>query len=365
MENCTVDWPMEQMCVAHSKPEAAEMLMNDQESQKQSASSCGLGKAQVSDEILEALEKAGVSDELFDWWTVLEARAKRQLHGSTPLPRAVRDAAVRHIEKMAQQTGCQWSALFLCVALFDSFCSRCVGGVAIEIVPVVCAAIVGVVKKEDDASVYVHYPELAFQASQFAQWLRGNGYPTAAASVTVKEIQAKEHEVLDVLGWILQIPTIESWARAMMNRLHVLTGNGYAQPIQTMWQTNLVHTMRLVLLKQAESSDLTWGSAACGLFSLSLIGARLLPSAALKIDELDANSWEELLAQGNVPGMKVQSALLPMEESENLLKQLEIATCRDQASIRADCKKVADVMQQAMAEIRSRRNPQPVVRVSV
>lgn len=356
---------MEQVCVVRCKPEAVEVLMKDQEGDQQNTSSCGPEQTLFSEEMLEALEHSGVSNELFEWWMVLEARAQRQTHGSVPLVRAVRDGAVRHIEKMAKQTGCQWSALFLSVALFDAFCSRCVGGVAIDAVPVVCAAIVGIVKKEDDASMYVHYPELALQASQFAQWLRGSGYPTVNASVTVKEIQAKEHEVLDALGWIVQIPTIESWARAVMNRLNVLTGHRYAQPIQTMWQTNLVHTMRLVLLKQAESSNLTWGSAACGLFAFGLIGARLLPSAALKNDDLDADSWDQLLAQGYMPGMKVQPALLPVEESEYLLKQLTIAIGRDHAVICADCTKVANIMQEVMAEVRQRRGPQPLNRVSV
>jgi len=348
---------MEQMFAVHCKPEAAVLMQN--------TLFCGLGTTQLSDEILEGFENACASNQIVERWILHDARTKVRVDGAVPLPRAVRDGAIRYIEKMAQLTGCQWGALFLSVALFDAFCSQRVGGMTIEDVPVVCAAIVGIVKKEDDASVYVHYPELAQQVSQFAQWLQGNGYPAVPVSVTVKEIQAKEHEVLDDLGWIVQIPTVESWARVVMNRIHVLTNRRYNQPIETMWQTSLVHTMRLVLLKQAESSNLTWGSVACGLFSLGLISARLLPSAALKPAELDAQSWEELLAQGDVRGMKVQPALLPVEESEDLLNQLMIATGRDHATICADCKKVADVMKEAMAEIRSRRSPQPLSRASV
>lgn len=357
---------MEQVRAAHDVVEVAEALWKDRESrQKQNTSSCGPKTAQLSEEILEEFAQAGASNEVFEWWTVLEARAKTQTHGSTPLPRAVRDAAVRHIETMAKQTGCQWSALFLCVTLFDAFCGRCVGGVAIEGIPAVCAAIVGIVKKEDDSSAYVHYDELALQASQFALWLQSRGYPVAMPAVTVQGIQATEHQVLNVLVWIVQLPTIETWTRAVMSRVHVLTGRKYAQRIATMWQSNLVHTMRLVLLKQAQSSDFTWGSAACGLFALGLIGAGLLPSALLKNDELDTNAWDQLLAEGQVPGMKLQPAVLSMEESESLLKQLTIATGRDHASICADCTKVANVMQEAMAEIRQRRAPQPLNRASV
>jgi len=348
---------MEQGCAADSEVEAADVLRKELGSHKSHIFS------RESEDILEAFERAGVSNEILEWWTHLEARNEVQL-GSIPLPRAVRDGAVRHIEKMAKQTGCQWSALFLGVALFDTFCHRC-GNVALEVIPVVCAAIVGIVKKEDDASVYVHYPELAYQASQFTQWLHGSGYTIVQPAVTVKQIQAKEFEVLGILGWIVQVPTIEVWARAVMNRLHVLTRQRYAQKIGTMWQTNLVHTMRLVLLKRAHCSDFTWGSAACGLFALGLIGAGLLPSALLKNDELDANAWDQLLVDGQVPGMKLQPAVLSLEESENLLEQLTIATGRDQPSVCADCKKVANVMQEAMAEIRLRGSPKPLNRASV
>jgi len=357
---------MERGCAADSEVEAAAVLKGNLGSRKPFFFSSRENEAiQISEEIFEAFERAGVSNEILEWWTVLEGRGETQAHGSTPLPRAVRDGAVRHIEKMAKQTGCQWSALFLGVALFDAFCHRCAGGVALEVIPVVCAAIVGIVKKEDDASVYVHYPELAYQASQFTQWLQGNGYATLQPAVTVKQIQAKEFEVLGILGWIVQVPTIEVWARAVMNRLHVLTGQRYAQQIWTMWQTNLVHTMRLVLLKRAHSSDFTWGSAACGLFALGLIGAGLLPSALLKNNELDANAWDQMLVEGQVPGMKLQPALLSLEESENLLEQLTIATGRDQPSVCADCEKVANVMQEAMAEIRQRGSPKPLNRASV
>jgi hypothetical protein len=237
--------------------------------------------------------------------------------------------------------------------------------VVIEAIPLVCAGIVGIVKKEDDATVYVHYDELALQASQFALWLQSSGYPVVMPSVTVQGIQATEHQVLNVLAWIVQIPTIETWTRAVMSRVHVLTGRRYAQQIATMWQSGLVHTMRLVLLKRAQSSDFTWGSAASGLFALGLIGAGLLPSALLKHDDFDTNAWDQLLAEGQVPGMKLRPAVLSMEESESLLKQLTIATGQEHASICADCTKVANVMQEAMAEIRQRRGPQPLHRASV
>jgi len=357
---------MEQVSAAHKVVEAAVLRKDMQECcQQQHTSSCGPEMNQLSEEMLEEFGQAGASNEVFEWWTLLETRAKTQAHGSTPLPRVVRDAAVRHIETMAKQTGCQWSAFFLCIALFDAFCGRSTGGVAIESIPAVCAAIVGIVKKEDDASVYVHYDELALQASQFALWLQSSGYPVVTPSVTVKGIQRTEHQVLNALGWIVQIPTIETWARAVMSRVHVLTRRKYAQQIGTIWQSNLVHTMRLVLLKRAQSSDFTWGSAACGLFALGLIGAGLLPSAMLKNNDLDTNAWDQLLAEGQVPGMKLQPAVLSTEESATLLKQLMIATGREHASLCADCTKVANVMQEAMAEIRQRRGPQPRNRASV
>ena len=69
-----------------------------------------------------------------------------------------------------------WNSFFLCVALFDAFCSLRGNRSGIEATPSVCDAVVGVVKKADCATVLVKYEDLAEQASRFSQWLNGSGH---------------------------------------------------------------------------------------------------------------------------------------------------------------------------------------------
>merc|ERR1719329_359309 len=156
------------------------------------------------------------------------------------------------------------SSFFLCVALMDAFCNKHGHSLGIQDTPSVCAAVVGIVKKEESASVVVAYADLAEQALQFRHWLSSSGYVEAAeqqlVALTDIQIQAQERDVLDVLGWIVQIPTIETWAMAMISRLHVVTRWHYLHNIQSLWQSRLVHMMRLIMMREAASLELSWRS---------------------------------------------------------------------------------------------------------
>ena len=64
----------------------------------------------------------------------------------------------------------------------------------------------------------------------------------------------------------------------MMRRLHAVTRGRYMQPVEAFCKSDLVHMMRLLMMKQAASRQLSWHSAASGLLGLGLVGCRLLPS---------------------------------------------------------------------------------------
>ena len=128
-----------------------------------------IDEVQLPLDMIETLEKFGASNELFERWQELEARTTISSDGSTPVPPGVRERAVWHIECMARQAGCLWNSFFRCVALFDAFCSLRGNRSGIEATPSVCAAVVGVFKKADCATVLVKYENLAEQASQLSQ----------------------------------------------------------------------------------------------------------------------------------------------------------------------------------------------------
>lgn len=303
----------------------------------------------ISEDVLELFEEAGASNELFEWWQALTLRLDAgDPCDVTPLPPSVRNVAVQCIERMAKEIGSSWNSFFLGVAIFDAVCTR--RGVSVEATPAVCAAVAGLVKKEDDATACVSYEALARQASQFAQWLRNNGHPTVAETVTVDEIHGHERDILDSLGWIVQLPTIQSWVNAMVNRLHVLTRGRYASAIQMIWQTSLVPRMKLLVLRQGASPELSMREAACGLFGVGLQGARLLPAA------LDA-----VLA----PELQAQPPLLGAEESDLLLRHLAMACGSDVVGVQVACEKVAGLMRQDVTADARSRQPAATTRVSV
>ena len=77
------------------------------------------GAMQLPLDMLEMFDSAGASNKLFQWWQELEARIARTAEGSAPVPRAVRECAIRYIQCMADKWDCSRSSFFNCVALFD------------------------------------------------------------------------------------------------------------------------------------------------------------------------------------------------------------------------------------------------------
>ena len=126
---------------------------------------------QLPFDVLERFDAIGASKEVFELWQELEARAARTAEGNVPVPPTVRQCAIRYIDRMAQQSGFSWSSFYLCVALFDTFCGQRDGRSGVEATPFLCAAVVGIVKKEDSALAIVNYSDLAEQATRVFQLL--------------------------------------------------------------------------------------------------------------------------------------------------------------------------------------------------
>jgi len=307
----------------------------------------------VAEELRDRFEQAGASDEVFERWQIRELHERNVKPCQVPpLPQVIRSVAIQCIERMGKQVGSTKLSVFLGVAIFDAFC-RC-RGTSVEKTPTVCAAITGLVRKEDAASAAVNYDVLAQQASQFAEWLRssGNSDATATVSVAVAEVHKQEREILDSLGWIVQLPTIYAWAIAIVSRLHALTQGRYAHAIQTMWQTNLVPRMRLLVLKQEASLGLSMREKACGLLSLGLHEVCLLPSEALNSGSRDAIAWDSMFSSDRRASPSVPS----IEEGEVLIEHLAMACGSDVADVKAACRKVGKVMAEAMS-VPCRRQP--------
>lgn len=314
---------------------------------------------QMSEDIQEKLEALGAANELIVLWAQRDAafamaaeegaRASLVQH---KLMAGVREGALRHIESIAKRVGCQWIAVFECAALFDNYCSR-PGGVSVEALPSLCVAVVKIVRTVSDATAHIGGPELVELAMGVAQWLWSSGLTEQRMTITEEEIFARELELLDVVGWNVQIPTVESWASVLLARLNAITSGQYLHNIQWMWQTHLFHTMRLVLFKQADPK-FEPGHAACGLLGLALIAARLVPPDALKPDDMDVTEWKRLLVQGQPQG-RTEQCLLPAEKSDVLLSQLPLVTGRSLGALRNDCSNIAGLMFEAMADINKQR----------
>lgn len=307
---------------------------------------------EMNEDIQEKLGALGAANELIVLWAQRDAVFAAAAEENS-LPAGVREGALRHIESIAKRVGCQWIAVFECAALFDAYCSR-PGGVSVEAVPSLCVAVVKIVRTVSDATAHVGGAELAELATAIAQqWLLPSGLTAQRMTITEEEVFTREREVLDVVDWNVQIPTIESWASVLLARLNAITNGQYLQWMQWMWQTHLFHTMRLILFIQS-GPKFEPGHAACGLLGLALIAARLVPPETLKPDHLDANEWNRLLVEGQPQG-RTEQCLLSAEQSGVLLSQLPLVTGRSLGALCNDCADIAGLMFEAMADINKPR----------
>merc|ERR1719329_1105140 len=129
-----------------------------------------------------------VSDELLAFWQEREAHVFNNLqHDPSPLPLAVRAVAVQYLARVAQHVGSSQNSFFQAIQLIDTYCTS--HHVSAEQLPVVCAAIVGLLMTIVDADA------------------RASDYPSVRSDVSVGDILHHERAILASLSWSAQLPT--------------------------------------------------------------------------------------------------------------------------------------------------------------
>lgn len=148
--------------------------------------------------------------------------------------------------------------------------------------------------------------ELAERAMQLLRWLMDRGCITekALSPVTAKQVLRQEREVLRLLGWCVERPSVQSWIRLMRTRLDTLTGRTYSKSLDWVEQMSMSISQDFIM-HQAPAAEFPPRHMAVGIFGNLLIMAQLLPLSVLRPEDLSLPQWELLIAgaqsQGSLP----------------------------------------------------------------
>jgi hypothetical protein len=126
--------------------------------------------------------------------------------------------------------------LFDAVLLLDNYCSHKTGALQ-DSLPVLCAAVVNLLMKQDN----IRFDALAAGLTQQACWnvdcmLEEQGLaPIYHSTITGPELLAQERLILSSIQWRLTVPTSSEWIRLSGTRLHVLTCSQFVAVTTPLW----------------------------------------------------------------------------------------------------------------------------------
>jgi len=299
----------------------------------------------LSPYILEQLDAYCVPHELLETQTMQEKKALAPGTASLKcadgpvLQPQIRFITLNFLSHIAQQVNLAETSWFEAVTLLDMYHlkTRDPGCIldAIATLPATCAALVSILKKNDDATELVEGSCFVQHASLFAQRLQQSGYPTVNTKVTAGMINVQERRVLEALSWRIRVSTTESWASTYVSRFNVLSQSLLTPSLKWVWQQSILGA-RFLMMQQAVNPEQPPRVLAAGLLGIGLVGAGLLPLQAIQPDELSFEEWQKLYSEIKQRQPEPHCAI-PEGHWQNLLGLFTAAVGTDLSMVKRAC----------------------------
>jgi hypothetical protein len=330
----------------------------------------GVDGQRLNPDIQDALDAQGVADELLEDWKMredqaLSGSASANSDGPPVLPAHVRQAALRFLSHTAQLAGLPQKSWFEAATLLDFYVLKTMDAErlipTINALPSTCVSLVAILKKNDCATALVAGSSFVPHACLFAQYLHRLGFPSVNSEVTDEMINIQERIVLQALGWRVHMPTTESWTSTYSARFNVLTRSLLVPSLNWVWQQGLFGA-RLIMMRQASTSELPPRVLAAGLLGLGLVGARLLPLEAIRPPKMSSEEWNRLYEEIQ-PLLPQPQCVLPPNHSQCLLELLSVTVGVDLQDIKEYGRLASIAMRDALKEAQElekvRCDPEP------
>lgn len=264
----------------------------------------------------------GSSDDILKAWKTREEDRIQELSKQSFLPFLHRKAIIGKMWFLRTELGLEVDDWYAFVAMLDAFCQGHEG--CFESLPAISMAIVWLIKKQDSARLCDPL-DLAGVSSKLATCL---GLRIAA---TKEEIVVNEMIVLDVLGWELGMPTVQSWASMFVTRFNCLLSSQYNVQLKQMWDKYLAYVLLYHVSNTQASPQLPPYRLACAFFTIGLVWAGLLPLE--RLCQVGSDEYKDLLF-GLLHGM---GHIVISGDHDNILVSLQCATRCDIGALQEYC----------------------------
>mmetsp|Transcript_3818 Transcript_3818/g.12173 ORF Transcript_3818/g.12173 Transcript_3818/m.12173 type:complete len:313 (-) Transcript_3818:58-996(-) len=299
----------------------------------------------LTEDIEEALERDGASCELLAGWAARERKALAAPKGAGghALPRDARKAAVKCIGFLAKPMELPENAGLKAAILLDMYCMRAPGGLNVEELPAVCAAVLRLLLKMEDALRGMREVNFVPHATRLAQIFRHMGIPVGEA--TGEQIAAQERALLTTLQWQINLPTVSCWLTLFLKRFNTITQRKYEASITWITATS-TWWCSCVVTNEVTTEKLPPRSIATGFLGIFFAMAFLLPWEALRPADFSVEAWahlyQQVLANGKDPTCHLES-----EHAQQVLQQLLTSANLTFEELQAGCSLTAGLLQQA------------------
>mmetsp|Transcript_41044 Transcript_41044/g.117976 ORF Transcript_41044/g.117976 Transcript_41044/m.117976 type:complete len:330 (+) Transcript_41044:68-1057(+) len=254
-------------------------------------------------DVLDELDTLGVSNErlqiLVDCETEAFRRRRRSACKARPdcggdaqtLPRDVRDWALLFLRHLVFGFRLPESTWCTAQVVLDAYCAQAseVDAVVSEL-PCLCLSVVTLLKKMDSVmDPPTRYQRFALpQGVAFAEMLRSKGYN--AKDPTEIGVGECERHALQATSWQVSLPSAEAWMQLFRSRFDVFSCGVFATSLSWVIDNSTAFLSAMVRWRPA-TAEFPPRIAAAGLFGLRLIGAGMLPRAALKPEAVSHDDW--------------------------------------------------------------------------
>jgi hypothetical protein len=309
------------------------------------------GAWRMSEDIQDALDVQGISDELIAYWTQSERQVlmpkSKQADAQAALPVDVRRTSLSFLCTILVSANLGHDCWFHAATLLDMFLFHSTDAKPIDALPATCAALVLLLKKMDTAITCMRGSSFSRPATQFAQHLISLGYHTVHPEVTEEMVDLQEQKILQALDWRLRFPTPESWTAMFTARFNVLTHNFLMPSLNWVCQRSLL-AARHTIMRQALPVELPPKALTVGLFGINLVGARLLPLEAIKPPKLSDDDWV-LLYKSSTMSQQIE-CVLAAADSSKLLELFLVTVGACLADVQEYCHLAAMAMLDAVCD---------------
>lgn len=308
---------------------------------------------EVTEDIRHAWFNAFADDDYLNSLKTCEHRAQLQgIAAGQALCPVLRDKVLRCLASLIEIKGMERHSWFRAVALLDRYCQSVSSNIPLEKIPSLCVVIVRLLLKVDHTQEYLCSEGGWNSATKDLNgWLQSIGVLVPELSDEI--LQEQERTTLRVLGWKVNVASVQQWCAVFCTRFEVLLGQLYLPTIQWV-EAKIMLLARVIMMRQVSPAELSYGTMTMGLLGLSLVEAGLLPIDLLCPTGLPLAEWVAACL-ASWPNAITPFCILPMAHVNRLVELLQASTSSDMQGLKIGAQHVIVALGTALRDLHRQR----------